>query len=101
MCVCDRSCAHPMVWEAAEAATEQCRRYGVQQMSVEKLREVLDDDDLRDTVQLLDVREAWEAEESSLPHFTLLPLSRWVVMHGNKPALPAPETLGATDQNHG
>jgi rhodanese-related sulfurtransferase len=50
--------------------------YGVQQMSVAELREVLDDEDLRDTVQLLDVREPWEAEESSLPHFTLLPLSR-------------------------
>jgi hypothetical protein len=59
------------------AVTTQCRRYGVQQMSVAELRGVLDDEDLRDTVQLLDVREPWEAEESSLPHFTLLPLSRW------------------------
>lgn len=52
------------------------RRRGVQQISVGDLKAILEDDDLRDTVQLLDVREPWEAKESSLPHFTLLPLSR-------------------------
>ena len=54
----------------------------MQQMSVAELRGVLNDEQLRDTVQLLDVREPWEAQESSLPHFTLLPLSRRDLMHG-------------------
>lgn len=76
MHVCDCCSAHSTVWEAAEAITKECRRYGVQQMSVAELRAVLSDEDMRETVQLLDVREPWEAEESSLPHFTLLPLSR-------------------------
>ena len=51
-------------------------------MSVAELRGLLNDEDLRDTVQLLDVREPWEAQESSLPHFTLLPLSRCDRMPG-------------------
>lgn len=45
-------------------------------MSVEELKTILEDEDMRGRVQLLDVREPWEAEEASLPHFTLLPLSR-------------------------
>jgi rhodanese-related sulfurtransferase len=76
--------------EAEGAVTKQCRRYGVQQMSAAELRGVLNDEDLRETVQLLDVREPWEAEESSLPHFTLLPLSRWDSMNGSTPAPSTP-----------
>ena len=48
----------------------------VVQMSVDELREILEDEDRRGTVQLLDVREPWEAECASIPGFTLLPLSR-------------------------
>jgi len=50
-------------------------------MDVAELQAVLADEDLRDTVQLVDVREAWEEQEARLPGFTLLPLSRqeeWV-----------------------
>lgn len=52
-------------------------RRGVRQMGVHELKEILEHDDLRDSVQLVDVREEWEAEQVSLPHFTLLPMSRY------------------------
>lgn len=48
----------------------------MRQMDVAELQAVLADEDLRDTVQLVDVREAWEEQEARLPGFTLLPLSR-------------------------
>lgn len=46
-------------------------------MSVGELREILADPELREDVQLIDVREPWEAEEAAIPSFRLLPLSRW------------------------
>jgi hypothetical protein len=33
-----------------------------------------------DDLQLVDVREEWEHDTAALPHFKLLPLSKWVVV---------------------
>ena len=33
-----------------------------------------------DDLQFVDVREEWEHDTAALPHFKLLPLSRWVVV---------------------
>lgn len=52
------------------------RPRSVRQMDVAELQAVLADEDLRETVQLVDVREPWEQQEAHLPGFTLLPLSR-------------------------
>jgi len=49
--------------------------------SVHELGELLapasSDSSMLDDVQLIDVREGWEAEVASLPGFTLMPLSQF------------------------
>ncbi|KAL6756620.1 parvulin-type peptidyl-prolyl cis-trans isomerase [Haematococcus lacustris] len=62
---------------------EERMRRDVQQVPAHEVLQLLTDPDQVCEVQLVDVREPWEAELASLPGFRLLPLSRFQEWSGS------------------